>query len=187
MGSSAQVALVTGGASGMGLGVVEDLVQKGWNVAIVDVDARMGHSAEERLGTQVLFIRANVADYNQQAEAFSQTWAQWGRLDLVLANAGILDRMDITAPGKEMANGAPAKPDTLAVDICLYGVIYAAYLALHYFRKNANGKGNLVFTSSQGGIYPVAMAPLYGAAKTGASQLYLGAFSPLPRKPEMSN
>lgn len=65
----------------MGLSVVGDLVRKGWNVAIVDLDSNMGKEAESKLGDQVHFVRANVADYDQQAAAFVETWAKWGRLD----------------------------------------------------------------------------------------------------------
>lgn len=66
----------------MGLSVVEDLVRRRWNVAVVDLDIKRGREAEKALGEQVFFIRANVAEYEQQAEAFAQTWAKWGRLDL---------------------------------------------------------------------------------------------------------
>lgn len=71
----------------MGLSVVEDLVKQGWNVEIVDLDVKMGREAEARLGDQVHFTRANVIDYEQQANAFAQAWAKWARLDLGIALA----------------------------------------------------------------------------------------------------
>ncbi|OAG42900.1 hypothetical protein AYO21_02851 [Fonsecaea monophora] len=86
----------------------------------------------------------------------------------VFANAGILDRTDFSAPAPEDdSTGAPPKPDVLTVDVCLYGAIWSSYLALHFFRKSPDRTGRLVITSSQGGIYPTPLAPLYGCAKTG--------------------
>ncbi|KIW86360.1 hypothetical protein Z517_01756 [Fonsecaea pedrosoi CBS 271.37] len=152
----------------MGLSVVQDLVSQGWNVEIVDLDVKMGRDAEAQLGQKVHFTRANVVDYEQQASAFAQAWKRWGRIDLVFANAGILDRTDFSAPAPEDdSTGAPPKPDVLTVDVCLYGAIWSSYLALHFFRKNSDRTGRLVITSSQGGIYPTPLAPLYGCAKTG--------------------
>ena len=66
-------------------------------------------------------------------------------------------------------DGAPPKPDELVLDVCLNAMVYTAYLALHYFRKNADGKGKLVFTASMAGLYPGLGIPLYATAKHGVS------------------
>lgn len=66
-------------------------------------------------------------------------------------------------------DGAPEKPDTAVLDICLTAVIYSSYLALHYFRKNATKAGLLVMTSSTAGIYAAPGVSVYGAAKHGVS------------------
>jgi 15-hydroxyprostaglandin dehydrogenase (NAD) len=157
-------------ASGMGLGVVERLVGLGWNVAIVDFNEKTATKVTERLGAKTIFVKANVIDYEQQANAFVETFNKWHRIDLVFANAGIGDRINFFAPSSElMANGAPKKPDSLVVDICLYGCIWASYLGMHYFRKNPDGVGKIVMTSSMCGIYSGDSIPLYTAAKHGAS------------------
>ena len=165
--SAAQVALITGGASGMGYGLVEVLVKKGWNIAIVDFNETTGRAAEAKFGSQVLFLKGNVAKYEDQAAAFAAAFKKWGRIDLVWANAGIGDRINFTAPVEEDASGAPPKPDVLVIDICLYGVVYSSYLALHFLRKNASKSGKLVMTSSMAGLYPSGSIPLYGTAKHG--------------------
>lgn len=84
---SAPVALVTGGASGMGLSTVERLVELGWNVCIADMNAEMGKKHAARLGDKAFFVQVDVRDYEQQAAAFVQTWKKWARLDFVFANA----------------------------------------------------------------------------------------------------
>jgi len=156
-------------ASGIGLGVVEDLVQKGWNVTIADVNVRVGNEIAARLGTQVIFVQTNVSSYKEQANAFLETWKKWNRLDFVHANAGIVDRTDFVQPQEETEYGAPPQPDSLVVDIDLYGPIWSAYLALHYFRKDKLGNmKKLLITASSAGLYPIGEAPLYSAAKHGA-------------------
>lgn len=142
----------------------------GWSVTIVDFDEKAGMKATERLGAKTLFIKANVVLYEEQAEAFVQTIKKWHRIDLVYANAGIGDRIDFFSPTSEvMDNGAPKKPDSLVVDICLYGCIWTSYLALHYFRINPGGVGKIIMTSSMCGIYSGDGIPLYTAAKHGVS------------------
>jgi NAD(P)-dependent dehydrogenase (short-subunit alcohol dehydrogenase family) len=68
-------------ASGMGLAVVENLVERGWNVAIVDKNSKHGEAAKERLGAQTEFFETNVADWDQQSKVFVETWDKWGRID----------------------------------------------------------------------------------------------------------
>jgi len=65
----------------MGVAVVEALVKQGWAVTIVDIDQTLGNQVASSLGDQVLFVCANVASFEQQVNAFKQTWARWGRLD----------------------------------------------------------------------------------------------------------
>lgn len=153
----------------MGYGMVEHLVGLGWNVSIVDFNDQTGKEAEQKLGDQVFYIKGNVAKYEDLASAFVQTWKKWARLDLVWANAGIADRINFTKPVEEDESGAPPRPDVVVVDIDLYGCIYTAYLALHFFRKNENKGGKLVMTSSMAGLYPTSAISLYGAAKHGVS------------------
>jgi 15-hydroxyprostaglandin dehydrogenase (NAD) len=152
----------------VGLGVVERLLELGYNVSIVDFNAQAGTEVTKRLGSKTLFTKANVINYEEQASAFAATFAKWGRIDFFYANAGIGDRIDFTAPAKEfLSNGAPVKPDTLVVDICLNGCIWSAYPALHYFRSNPDGVGKIAMTSSMCGIYVGESIPLYTAAKHG--------------------
>lgn len=87
--SSAPVALITGAASGMGLSVTKRLIERGYNVAMVDLNAEAGFKLAQELGQQAVFIKANISDYEEQASAFAETWSKWHRLDFVFANAVI--------------------------------------------------------------------------------------------------
>lgn len=84
---TASVAIVTGGASGMGLSVVKELVRRGWNVLVLDLNEEAGQKQKDRLGNQVSFKKTDVTDYEQLSEAFVETWKKHSRLDFVFANA----------------------------------------------------------------------------------------------------
>ncbi|OAP60321.1 hypothetical protein AYL99_05323 [Fonsecaea erecta] len=169
--ASAPVAYITGGASGMGLAVAQELSSRGWNLTIVDLNEKSISSVQADFDpTRTIFVQADVTDYHAQAKAFAQTWDKWHRLDLVFANAGIGDRMNFLAPATEFLPdlpGVPAKPNELVIDVCLNAMVYSAYLALHFFRQNPSKAGKIVFTSSMCGLYPGDSIPLYTAAKHG--------------------
>ena len=96
-----------------------------------------------------------------------------------LFSQGLADKMDFHRPIPESecrSDGSPPKPDELVLDVCMNAMVYTAYLALHYFRKNADGKGKLVFTASMAGLYPGLGIPLYSAAKHGVSSRKLYPF-----------
>jgi NAD(P)-dependent dehydrogenase (short-subunit alcohol dehydrogenase family) len=65
----------------MGLAVVEDLVAKGWNVAVFDFDEKAGNAVTKRLGEHVHFIQGNVVKYDELVAAFDSTFKAWGRID----------------------------------------------------------------------------------------------------------
>lgn len=85
--TNAPVAIVTGGASGMGLSVVEELVRRNWDVLVLDLNEDAGEKQQERLGEKVSFMKTDVTDYEQLSKAFVETWKKYSRLDFVFANA----------------------------------------------------------------------------------------------------
>lgn len=65
----------------MGLAVTERLIKFGWNVAIVDFNEKSGQEVEQKIGSQLFYIKSNVAVWEQLSSAFVKTWEKWGRLD----------------------------------------------------------------------------------------------------------
>ena len=167
----------------MGLSTVKHFYQKGWKIAILDLNEKSGNEIVGNLGENAIFFKVDVSDYEQLADAFAKTWGKWHRLDMVYANAvcsisrflalltiqGIGDRINFVESVESRSNGTPSRPDTAVMEICLTGVVYCAYLALHFFRQNPGKNGKFVSTSSMAGLYPAAGIPLYGAAKHGVS------------------
>jgi len=74
----------------MGLALSRHLVGQGWNVALADI--RSNEELSKELGERAFYVEVNVADYNSQAKAFQAVWSKWGRIDALLANAGIVDK-----------------------------------------------------------------------------------------------
>ncbi|MCO5063161.1 MAG: SDR family oxidoreductase [Rhizobiaceae bacterium] len=74
-----QSAVVTGGASGIGFAAVERLLQDGWPVAVLDADDNLLAEAEDALvDEEVVFVRADVTDEEEVAEAFDQVVDRFG-------------------------------------------------------------------------------------------------------------
>jgi NAD(P)-dependent dehydrogenase (short-subunit alcohol dehydrogenase family) len=71
----------------MGLAVAEKLASLGWYLTVVDYNEKQGKEVAERLGDKVIFLKANVADYDELASTFKETWETRGRLDVVYNNA----------------------------------------------------------------------------------------------------
>lgn len=81
--------------SGMGEAIARDLIRKGWIVACLDIQKAAGDALVAELGENALFILCDISDYDEQAKAFSEVWRKHGRIDALLANAGIVDRSSI--------------------------------------------------------------------------------------------
>ena len=68
MTTSSRVAIVTGGNSGMGMGIVRNLIEKGWKVAIADINENKKFA--EELGDASSYHKCNVADYDRCVQLF---------------------------------------------------------------------------------------------------------------------
>jgi NAD(P)-dependent dehydrogenase (short-subunit alcohol dehydrogenase family) len=88
---SGKVAIVTGGAGGIGLGTAEAFLAAGASVVLADVDDQAGPWALERLGDsgRTLFVAMDVADEAAVAAMVEQAVARFGRIDFLINNAGI--------------------------------------------------------------------------------------------------
>lgn len=170
---SSPVALVTGGGSGIGLGVTEHLINHhGYRVAIIDRDAKRVKEESERLGSNnCLGIACDVTDYNAQCQAFVQAF-EWGgnRLDMVFLNAGVGDSDSLykdTAIDEK--TGLPKPLNLSIIDINLTAVLQGVHLARHFFREKNSHQHTcrIVITSSQLGLYANPPVPLYTTAKHG--------------------
>lgn len=165
--------IVTGGASGIGLAMVEHFASQGNNVAVFDVNLDVGkqvvsHVAQKHPKATIQFKKCDVSSWKNQAEAFKDVYKEFGRIDIVMANAGISEQ-----GGSAMASieeDEPKEPNLKIMDVDLTGVIYSVKLAIHYMNKNPStgpSRGSIICTASNAGLYPFPVSPLYAAAKAG--------------------
>ena len=92
-----KVAIVTGGARGIGLAIAKRYVAEGARVVIADVDVVAGEAEANALGTHCRFVATDVGDAHAVANLIDRTVKAFGHLDIVVNNAGIIHAADFLA------------------------------------------------------------------------------------------
>jgi len=153
-----KVALITGGASGIGLGTVELFVAEGAKVVAADIQDEKGAMLEKRFPGQVVYAHCDVTSEAEIEAAVQKAKTEFGGLDILFNNAGISDRM--TSIGEITADGWSWIFDILVRGPAL-GMKHAVPLMLE------RGGGSIINTASiaglQAGFGPIA----YSTAKAG--------------------
>lgn len=161
---SGKVALITGGNRGIGLGMAEALAQAGADVVIWGSNAEANLKAEGKLnqyGVRVLAQRVDVADEHAVAAAMEEAVAAMGRVDTVIANAGV---------GGGAASFAEFPTDVYrrVLSVNLDGVFFTLREACKHMvarAKAGDPGGSLVVTSSLSAIDGAARNEAYAATK----------------------
>jgi NAD(P)-dependent dehydrogenase (short-subunit alcohol dehydrogenase family) len=149
-----KVALVTGGANGIGAGVVRRLAAHCAHVVIADVDDVAGPVLAAELDG--CYTHCDVARLEDNQAAVAAAVDGYGGLDLVHLNAGVA-----TGCGVEGDFDLVAYRHAMGVN--LDGVVFGVHAAVPALR--ARGGGTIVATASMAGVVPVVEDPIYGATK----------------------
>ena len=160
MTTSGKVALVTGGASGIGLEVATLWAAAGHRVVIADIAAERGAAVATRMGQQGGFVRFVQADLSSETDCtrlFDSIAETEGRLDLALNNAGI------AGPAARIGDVAP-EAWRQALELNLFGVFRCLAAELRLFSAQRQG-GCAINVSSVYGKRGVAGGSAYAAAK----------------------
>lgn len=166
---TSRVALVTGGASGIGLATVRRWSTQGIRVIAADVDEAAGRTAVADLaseGLEATFLHCDVASEASVREMLEQIEATYGRLDMAFNNAGVEQRratvVDCTEDNWDRT-----------IDTNLKGVWLSMKHEIGLMRRS--GGGAIVNTTSVVGSRGVYGAPAYVASKHGIIGLTRGA------------
>jgi NAD(P)-dependent dehydrogenase (short-subunit alcohol dehydrogenase family) len=151
---SDRIALITGGAHGIGAALARRLAGLGTRVVLADVDTAAGVALADQLGG--VFVPCDVRQPADSARAVAEAVRAYGGLDIVALNAGVLSGCGL---------GDDFDPDRYrrAMAINLDGVVYGAHAARPALR--ARGGGDIIATASLAALAPMALDPIYSANK----------------------
>jgi len=162
-----RVAIVTGAGNGLGRSHALELARRGAKVVVNDLGgARDGSGASsdaaqevvkliEEMGGEALAHGANVANFDEVQDMVKQTMAKWGRIDILINNAGILRDKSFTK--MDLADFK------LVIDVHLMGSVNCTKAVWDIMREQNYGR--IVMTTSSSGMYGNFGQTNYGAAK----------------------
>lgn len=152
-----KVAVITGGASGIGEATAKRFVEEGAKVVVADLQVERGQAVADQLGDAARFVACDVTDEAQVAGAVQRAVDTWGRLDVMFNNAGIIG-----------AVGPIAETDTAAwmttIDVLLHSVFFGSKHAARVMIPQ--GSGSIIATTSIAGVIGGLGPHAYTTAKT---------------------
>jgi 3-oxoacyl-[acyl-carrier protein] reductase len=156
---SGRVALVTGAARGIGLSIAAALLERGSEVALVDVDGPLLRGVVRELGERAVAVEADVSRPADVERAVEVTVEQFSRLDILVNNAGTCPLTPFAEIGEEEWDRV------LAVN--LKGAFLCCQAALPHLRRSG-GRGRVINISSVAGqMGGVLVGAHYAASKAG--------------------
>jgi len=154
-----QVALVTGGGSGIGRAVVSRFIEEGAHVGIMERVTDRAAALRSEFGAAVVAVPGDAGNLGDNKRAVDETVRAFGRLDVFVGNAGIFDVYARIAdlPEDELTR---AYDELFGVNV--RGCIYGARAALPALRQTG---GSMIFTASVAGLNSGGGGALYTASK----------------------
>ena len=151
-----RVALITGGASGLGAEDARVLAREGAQVVITDMNVDLGEAVAAEI-PGALFLQQDVRDEARWSAVVAETVSRFGRLDTLVNNAGLVRFADIEAMSYEEFR--------LQVDVMLGGTFLGCRAALPLMSRD--GSGSIINMASVAGLKGISAIPAYTAAKAG--------------------
>ena len=167
-----KVAIITGGAGGIGLAAVQKFVEEGAYVVIADYNEAAGNQVQETFTSKerpVSFIKTDTADRNSVEALVGKTIEKYGRIDILVNNAG-------TTKDAMLSKMTEQQFDDV-ININLKGVFNCTQCVIPHMISQGSGK--IINTSSVSGVYgnvgqtnyAASKAALIGMTKTWAKEL----------------
>lgn len=153
-----KVAIVTGGSSGIGKAIVERYAWEGADVVIADVDDEKGTALAEE--TDSHFVKCDVSDFDSVQNLVEETVEKYGKLDIMVNNAGI--------GAVEGIEGMDVEDYEKIRSIDLDGVVYGCKAAAPHLRET---EGTIINMASIYGLVGDVGSTAYNAAKGGVVNL----------------
>ena len=157
-----KVSIVTGGGSGFGEGIAKRFAKEGCCVIVNDINVEGGKRVADEIiseGGEATFVEGNVAKDEDWSTLLEQTLSAFGRLNVVINNAGTTHR------NKPLIEVTDQEFD-LVYDVNVKGIYYSAKHIVPYFREQ--GGGNFVTIASTSGLRPRPGLVWYSGSKAAA-------------------
>lgn len=151
-----KVALITGGASGLGAEDARVMAREGAKVVITDMNAALGTEVAATI-PGCLFLQQDVRDEARWAEVIAETVKQFGRLDTLVNNAGLVRFGSVEDLSYDDFR--------IQLDVMLGGTFLGCRAAIPHMSKD--GSGSIINMASVAGLKGIGTIPAYTAAKAG--------------------
>jgi 3(or 17)beta-hydroxysteroid dehydrogenase len=157
-----KIAVVTGGAQGLGEAAVQRLVEEGAQVILSDSNVAAGTVTAAKYGAT--FIAHDVRDESQWEALMSDTWAKYGKLDILVNNAGIFTNCPV--------DETPLEDFRRVIDINLTGCFLGCKHGVRTMKRNPEGVGgSIINLSSVTGLRGQMGGAAYTSSKGGVRLL----------------
>lgn len=157
-----QVAVVTGGASGLGKAIARRLAADGATVVITDVQSEQGARTASEYGLH--FITHNVSDENHWSRVIDEVESRFGGLKILVNNAGVIE-----TAGKASAENCPLSDWKRIFSVNVEGVFLGCRFGIRAMRRS--GGGSIINMSSTAGLIATPDNVAYGASKAAVRHL----------------
>ncbi len=151
-----KTAIVTGGASGFGAGIVRKFVAEGAQVMIADLNTDLAEELRQEMGAHAIVATANVADNASVAAMAAQAVEAWGHIDILVNNAGVTH---LPAPMETISE----EDFDLVFAVNCKSVYYTAQHIVPLMK--ARGQGSILNVASTAGVSPRPNLNWYNASK----------------------
>jgi NAD(P)-dependent dehydrogenase (short-subunit alcohol dehydrogenase family) len=165
-----KVAIVTGGASGIGRATAQVFVDEGAKVVIADLDAERGEELAASLGSSAAFKQTDVADADQVQQLVDFAVAEFGGLHVTVNNAGIASSF------RRLLRNDLADFDRV-MGVNVFGVMVGTQRAARHMAEH--GGGSIINTTSMGALTGGALPIVYRTSKAAVIQFSRSAASDL--------
>jgi len=177
-----KVAVLTGGASGIGAATVQLLYDLGVKVVFGDINGEAGEAkAKQYPSHDVKFVRTDITKYQDLIALFDVALHSFGRVDFAISNAGAMEAGNFVNPDLSLEEIKQA-PSTRTLDVNLLGTLYFTRVAVVYLRQNQtkDDDKSIILTSSVGAFKETPGMPVYLATKHGVLGILRGLKLTLP-------
>lgn len=162
-----KIAIVTGGASGLGLATIKAYLARGAKVAIFDLNADVGQAVAAELGDHALFCKVNVSDEASVQAALAEVVAKWGGVHVAVNCAGIGSAVRTVGKNGPM----PLEQFNKVITVNLIGTFNVTRLAAAEMAKNeptADGERGVIINTASVAAFDGQIGQVaYSASKGG--------------------